>query len=110
MGGSGIDRRSLLGAAGMLSARGPAAAAPASAPAKAEGQPLLGTPNLPEPPGHRLRFAIVGLGAFAVGQAIPGIVASDRCKLTAFVSGNPDKARKLGADYGVERLYDYASF
>lgn len=110
MGGSGIDRRSLLGAASVLSAAGTAAAAAPAAPPKAVGQPLLGTPDLPLPPGQRLRFAIVGLGTFSMGQAIPGIVASDRCRMTAFVSGNPDKAKKLAADYGVERLYDYDTF
>ena len=106
MSGSRIDRRSLLLAAGLLPlAEGASAATP-----RAEGQPLLGNPNLPEPPGKRARWAVVGLGTYAVGQMLPAFQASDRAVLTAFVSGNPQKARDLGARYGVGKFYDYGSF
>jgi glucose-fructose oxidoreductase len=30
--------------------------------------------------------------------------------MTAFVSGNPEKARRFGASYGVSRFYDYANY
>lgn len=76
----------------------------------AEGQPLIGNPKLPEIPGNRTGWAIVGLGTFAIGQVIPGFADAQHSKITAFVSGNPDKARVLGARYDVDRLYDYDNF
>jgi glucose-fructose oxidoreductase len=107
MSGSGIDRRGLLLGAGMLPL---AAGAVSAATPKAEGQTLSGTFTLPEPPGKRLKWAVVGLGNFAVGQVIPGFLASNQSKITAFVSGSPEKMRDLGARYGVSKFYDYASF
>ncbi len=77
---------------------------------EAQGQPLIGDPALPEPAGKRMRWAIVGLGTFGVGQVIPGFDGARHSRITAFVSGNPDKARNLGDRYGVSRLYDYDSF
>ena len=53
---------------------------------------------------------MVGLGTFAVGQVLPAMLDSARSRVTAFVSGNPQKARDLGARYGVQRFYDYADF
>lgn len=102
-----IDRRGILGAV----AGGWAAATGAPALAqRAVGQPLLGDPDLPEPFGERMRWAIVGLGSFAVGQVIPGFVDARRSRITAFVSGNAAKARDLGGRFGVTRFYDYANF
>ena len=77
---------------------------------EAEGQPLLGDPALPQPAGQRMRWAIVGLGTFGVGQVIPGFNGARHSRITAFVSGNPDKARELGERYGVSRLYNYDNY
>lgn len=77
---------------------------------QAEGQPLLGNPTLPELPSERMRWAIVGLGTFAVGQVIPGFADARQSRMTSFVSGNPDKAGMLGARYGVSRFYDYDNY
>lgn len=77
---------------------------------RAEGQPLLGNPQLPEVPGERMGWAIVGLGTFAVGQVIPGFADARLSRMTAFVSGNPAKASDLGARYGVDRFYGYDDF
>lgn len=109
MRGSFIDRRSLLaGVAGAIPLVAAAGANAADAP-KAAGQPLLGNPNdLPE--ARKVNWAVVGLGSFATGQVMPGFVMSHRSRMTAFVSGNPDKARDLGARYGVSKFYDYANF
>jgi predicted dehydrogenase len=57
-----------------------------------------------------MRWAIVGLGSFAIGQVIPGFGDARQSRMTAFVSGNPAKARDLGARYGVSRFYDYANY
>ncbi|MEW4449455.1 Gfo/Idh/MocA family oxidoreductase [Qipengyuania sp. JC766] len=77
---------------------------------EAEGQPLIGNPQLPERPGNRMRWAVVGLGTFGVGQVIPGFANARHSRLTAFVSGNADKARELGARYGVSRFYGYDDY
>jgi len=102
-----LTRREMIAAA----AAAPLAAGAARALAQeAQGQPLIGNPALPQPPGERLGWAIVGLGSFALGQVIPGFADARGSKMTAFVSGNPAKARDLGARYGVARLYDYANY
>jgi predicted dehydrogenase len=102
-----FDRRTFLAGAGLLPL---AAHAAAAAPPTAQGQPLPAGMPLPEPAGKRVRYAVVGLGTFAVGQMLPGMVESSRSRVTAFVSVNPQKARDLGARYGVQRFYDYANF
>lgn len=107
---SGIDRRSLLAAAAGALPLAAAGAQGAEAAPVAHGEPLAGDFPLPEPPGRRARWAVVGLGVFAVGQVMPGIAASRRSRMTSLVSGSPEKARDLGARYGVDRFYDYQSF
>ena len=104
---SGTTRRTLL--AGLASSPFLASAAAARA-QEAIGQPLIGDPALPLPVNRRMRWAIVGLGTFAVGQVIPGFKDAGASRMTAFVSGNPQKARDLGARYGVDRFYDYENF
>lgn len=102
-----MSRRELLAAGAGVSLAVSSAQALAQ---DAVGQPLLGNPQLPEVPGERMRWAIVGLGTFAVGQVIPGFADARSSRITAFVSGNPAKARDLGASYGVDRFYDYANY
>ena len=104
---SEFTRREVVAAAGAV----PLAASAGHAMAQeAQGQPLPGNPALPQPPGERLGWAIVGLGSYAINQVIPGFADARGSKMTAFVSGNPQKARDLGARYGVERLYDYGNY
>ncbi len=65
-----------------------------------------------EPPAQRVGFAVVGLGHLAINQILPAIGTSKYCKLTALVSGDREKARKLAAQYGVpdSGLYDYTTY
>ena len=104
---TGLSRRAILagGTAGVLGLSAIRAGAQ-----EAEGQPLLGNPQLPEPEGQRMRWAIVGLGTYAVGQIMPAFGSSRLSRMTAFVSGNPDKARTLGERYGVSRFYSYDNY
>ncbi|OYX47844.1 MAG: oxidoreductase [Sphingomonadales bacterium 32-64-22] len=102
-----INRRQLLAAG--AAASGALAASRAFA-QDAQGQPLMGDPQLPEAAAQRTGWAVVGLGTFAVGQVMPGFLAASRARMTAFVSGNPDKAAMLGQRYGVERLYSYDNY
>ena len=102
-----FTRRSLL-AAGALAPL--ALSATRASGQQAHGTPLAGNFALPDPPGEKLRWAIVGLGNFAVGEAIPGFIDSQHSRMTAFVSGSPAKQKDLGARYGVSRFFDYKNF
>lgn len=77
---------------------------------KAEGRPFPGNMALPDSPGSKTGWAIVGLGSFAIGQVIPGFADARHSKITAFVSGNPQKAAQLGDRFGVQHLYEYSNF
>jgi predicted dehydrogenase len=60
----------------------------------------------------KLGFAIVGLGKFAQQQMMPAFKDCQHARITALVSGSPDKARKLAREYGVEEksIYSYDNF
>lgn len=80
--------------------------------AKATGRPAPNLKGLPLPPEKRVGFAIMGLGEYAVGQILPNISQSRGARLTALVSGNADKARKIAKAYGIEtrHIYSYEDF
>lgn len=103
-----IKRRELLLGLGAASLATPSLAK--SLTLQAEGQPLPGNANLPEPHSSKSGWAIVGLGSFALGQVVPGFADALQSRITAFVSGNPAKAAQLGERFGVRHLYDYANF
>ncbi len=69
-------------------------------------------PPNPLPPGRRLGIAVVGLGTLALEEIIPAFGQAKHVRLAALVSGKPEKARTVAAQYGVDphNLYDYASF
>ncbi len=91
-----LDRRTLIGAgAGLMASQ---MAGPALAQAAASGR--------------KVGFAIIGLGGYATRQIMPEIAKTKHCKITALVSGSPDKAAKLAAQYGVPQrsIYNYQNF
>jgi len=57
--------------------------------------------QVPEPPGRKMGWAIVGLGNLAINQILPAFAKCEKSKVVALVSGHPDKAAKLAARYGV---------
>jgi predicted dehydrogenase len=61
---------------------------------------------------QRVGFAIVGLGRLSIDQILPAFGHSKYAKVTALVSGDPEKATKIAAQYGVKRssIYGYADF
>jgi predicted dehydrogenase len=67
---------------------------------------------VPEPPGRKLGWAIVGLGSLAINQILPAFAASEKSKVVAFVSGHPDKANKLALRYGVnpKNIFNYENY
>jgi predicted dehydrogenase len=87
----------------------PAPVPPVPTRASARPSPKLERP-LPEPPGQRVGWAVVGLGKFALGQIMPAFSDCRLSRPVALVSGSPDKARDVGARFGVQRFYDYRNF
>jgi predicted dehydrogenase len=82
-----------------------------------EGSPLEGgasvgiSPN-PDPPDQRIGFAVLGLGRLSVNAILPALCKSKHAKLTALVSGSPEKARVLASEYGLaqSQVYGYNDF
>ena len=68
--------------------------------------------RVPDPPGKKLGWAIVGLGSLAINQILPGFAKAEKSKVTALVSGNREKAEKLAARYGVntKNIYNYQTY
>jgi len=68
--------------------------------------------NVPEPPGRKIGWAIVGLGNLAINQILPAFAKCEKSKVVALVSGHPDKAAKLAARYGVgpKAIYNYQNY
>ena len=74
---------------------------------KAEAQLMV-----PDPPGKKLGWAIVGLGSLAINQILPAFSQCEKSKVVALVSGHPDKANKLALRYGVspKNIYNYQNY
>src|SRR5256714_9397672 len=68
--------------------------------------------TVPDPPGKKLGWAIVGLGSLAINQILPAFAECEKSKVVAFVSGHPDKANKLALRYGVnnKNIYNYQNY
>jgi predicted dehydrogenase len=69
-------------------------------------------PPVPMPPGERVGFAIVGLGRLSLENILPAFGQSKMARPVALVSGTPDKAQAIAAQYGIkpEAIYNYENF
>jgi predicted dehydrogenase len=110
---SNSSRRVFLGTAGALGV-GMLAQRTASAQDVPLAPPDRQPPDLavPEPPGKKVGWAIVGLGKLALEEVMP---AFGECRLsepTALVSGHRDKAEKVAAAYGLQpqNIYSYENY
>jgi len=68
--------------------------------------------QVPDPPGKKLGWAIVGMGNLAMNQILPAFAKCEKSKVVALVSGHPDKANKLALRYGVapKNIYNYQNY
>lgn len=101
-----ISRRGFLGTVG----KGFAVASAAGSLLKnAAAQGPLVVPN---PPGKKLGWAIVGLGSLSIYEILPAFAKCEKSKPVAFVSGHPDKANKLAERYGInpKNIYNYQNY
>jgi predicted dehydrogenase len=103
---SGVSRRNFLVKAGGALLASPLAMRAMPAAAQVPDIPL------PELPGKKLGWAIVGIGRLSVNQILPALVNCRRSRLTAFVSGRPEKARRFAQVYGVDpkNIYTYDNY
>ncbi len=104
MSDSGITRRGFMGKVG----QGLLAANVAGTLLKDASAQL----KVPEPPGKKLGWAVVGLGSLAIYEILPAFAKCEKSKLVALVSGHPDKANKLAQRYGVSQksIYNYQNY
>ncbi|KMO21734.1 Gfo/Idh/MocA family protein [Methylobacterium platani] len=61
-------------------------------------------------PARKVRYAVVGLGDIAQGAMLPAVAHTGNSEIAALVTGDPEKARALGARYGVPATYCYEQF
>ena len=69
-------------------------------------------PPAPLPPEKRIGLAIVGLGRLSLEEILPAFAESTHARPVALVSGTPDKAKAVAAQYGIpaNAVYDYANY
>jgi predicted dehydrogenase len=67
---------------------------------------------VPDAPGKKLGWAVVGLGSLAINQILPAFAKCEKSRVVALVSGHPDKANKLALRYGVnaKNIYNYRDY
>jgi predicted dehydrogenase len=67
---------------------------------------------VPDPPGKKLGWAVVGLGSLAINQILPAFAKCEKSKVVALVSGHPEKAKKLAERYDVspKAIYNYQNY
>jgi len=63
-------------------------------------------------PDRKLGYAIVGLGGYGLGIIIPQFANCQHSRLAAVVSGDPEKAKRVAAQYGLsdKAIYNYDNF
>lgn len=59
---------------------------------------------------RKIRYAVVGLGAFAQSDALPAFAAAENSELVALVSGDAAKRAELAQKYDVEDHYAYEQY
>jgi glucose-fructose oxidoreductase len=66
----------------------------------------------PETTVKPLGYAVVGIGSLAMGQILPALTKTKLSRLTALVSGHPDKARHFAELYRVpeKNIYNYQNY
>ncbi|KNY20739.1 glucose-fructose oxidoreductase [Methylobacterium sp. ARG-1] len=60
--------------------------------------------------GKKVRYAFVALGDITQEAMLPGVKHTGNSEVVAFVTGDPEKARGVGEQYGVTDSYSYEQF
>jgi predicted dehydrogenase len=66
----------------------------------------------PLPDDQKVGFAVVALGRLTLEEILPALSESKKAKITALVSGSPEKLKAVGAQHNVpaNSLYSYDDF
>ena len=66
----------------------------------------------PLAPDQRVGYAVVGLGHLSLMEILPALSMCKKSKLTALVSGSPEKMKKVASQYGIkpESCYSYETY
>jgi predicted dehydrogenase len=93
---SEMSRRELVGAGAAL----------------ASAAALLGTEACAAKPDRKLGYAMVGLGYYALNVIMPQFKNCEHSKLVGVVSGDPEKAKRVAAEYGLSErgIYSYQNY
>ena len=59
---------------------------------------------------RKIRYAVAGLGYIAQAAVLPAFKHAKNSELTALISSDPEKLKKLGKEYNVANLYSAARF
>lgn len=59
---------------------------------------------------RKVRYAFVALGDITQEAMLPGVAHTGNSEVVAFVTGDPEKARGVGKQYGVTNSYGYEQF
>ncbi len=62
--------------------------------------------------GRKIGYCIIGLGRISMNEFMPGVLKSDKCRITGLVSGHRDKAERVAKQYNVPEtsIYTYEDF
>ncbi|MFT8244314.1 Gfo/Idh/MocA family protein [Roseomonas sp. BN140053] len=60
--------------------------------------------------GKKVRYGFVALGDIAQEAMLPGVSHTGNSEVAALVTGDPEKARGVGQQYGVTDTYSYDQF
>ncbi len=62
--------------------------------------------------GKKVGYALVGLGNLTIRQILPALKETKLSKCVALVSGDPNKAKKLAGEFGVDPkgIYNYENY
>ena len=60
--------------------------------------------------GRKVRYAVVGAGWISQEAFMPGIHSAPNSVMTAIVTGNVEKSRKLADFHGIEHVYTYDQY
>ena len=58
----------------------------------------------------KIRYAIVGVGDISQEAMMPGVAHTGNSEITALVTSDPEKARRVGEQYDVSDVYTYEQF
>jgi predicted dehydrogenase len=59
---------------------------------------------------RKIRYAVVGAGWISQQAFMPAVAHTGNSTMTALVTGDPEKARKLATRYGIHHVYEYGAY